>query len=29
MIGLKRSGAKMIITYHALDVAKWLKEEEK
>lgn len=26
MIGLKRAGAKMIITYHALDVAKWLKE---
>lgn len=29
MMGLKRAGAKMIITYHALDVAKWLKEEEK
>ena len=29
MIGLKRAGAKMIITYHALDVAKWLKEEER
>lgn len=28
MIGLKRAGAKMIITYHALDVAKWLKEEQ-
>lgn len=28
MIGLKRAGAKMIITYHALDVAKWLKEGE-
>jgi len=27
MIGLKRAGAKMIITYHALDVAGWLKEE--
>lgn len=27
MIGLKRAGAKMIITYHALDVAAWLKEE--
>lgn len=27
MVGLKRAGAKMIITYHALDVAKWLKEE--
>ena len=24
MIGLKRAGAKMIITYHALDVAKWI-----
>ena len=29
MVGLKRAGAKMIITYHALDVAKWLKEEGK
>lgn len=28
MVGLKRAGAKMIITYHALDVAKWLKEGE-
>lgn len=28
MLGLKRAGAKMIITYHALDVAAWLKEEE-
>ena len=28
MIGLKRAGAKMIITYHALDVAKWIKEME-
>lgn len=27
MIGLKRAGAKMIITYHALDVAAWLREE--
>lgn len=27
MIGLKRAGAQMIITYHALDVARWLKEE--
>ena len=26
MIGLKRAGAKMIITYHALDVAKWIGE---
>ena len=23
----KRAGAKMIITYHALDVARWLKEQ--
>ena len=28
MIGMKRAGAKMIITYHALDVARWLHEEE-
>ena len=27
MIGLKRAGAQMSITYHALDVANWLKEE--
>lgn len=27
MIGFKRAGAKMIITYHALDVARWLREE--
>lgn len=27
MVGLKRAGAKMIITYHALDVAKWITEE--
>jgi porphobilinogen synthase len=27
MIGMKRAGAHMIITYHALDVAKWLKED--
>lgn len=27
MVGLKRAGAKMIITYHALDVAKWLRED--
>ncbi len=26
MIGFKRAGAQMIITYHALDVAKWIKE---
>ncbi|SFG79071.1 porphobilinogen synthase [Lachnospiraceae bacterium C7] len=28
MISFKRAGAKMVITYHALDVAKWLKEDE-
>lgn len=28
MIGMKRAGADIIITYHALDVAKWLDEEE-
>lgn len=28
MTGFKRAGAKMIITYHALDVAAWIKEEE-
>lgn len=27
MLSFKRAGAKMIITYHALDVAKWLREE--
>lgn len=27
MAGLKRAGAKMIITYHALDVAGWIREE--
>ena len=27
MTVFKRAGAKMIITYHAIDVAKWLKEE--
>ncbi len=27
MTGFKRAGADLIITYHALDVAKWLKEE--
>ena len=27
MIGMKRAGAQIIITYHALDVAKWLREE--
>lgn len=29
MIGMKRAGAKMIITYHALDIARWIREEEK
>ena len=28
MTSFKRAGAKMIITYHALDVAKWLKEDK-
>lgn len=27
LIGIKRAGAKIIITYHALDVAKWLDEK--
>ena len=27
MIGIKRAGAKIIITYHALDVARWLDEK--
>ena len=27
MLSFKRAGAKMIITYHALDVARWLREE--
>lgn len=27
MVGLKRAGAKMIITYHALDVARWILED--
>ena len=27
MIGMKRAGAKMIITYHALEVARWIREE--
>ena len=27
MIAIKRAGADIIITYHALDVAKWLEEE--
>ncbi|MCR5792938.1 MAG: porphobilinogen synthase [Lachnospiraceae bacterium] len=28
MLGFKRAGAKMIITYHALDVAHWLQEDK-
>jgi len=28
MIAIKRAGAKIIITYHALDVARWLDEKE-
>ena len=27
LLGMKRAGAKMIITYHALDAARWLKED--
>ena len=27
LLGMKRAGAKMIITYHALDAALWLKED--
>ena len=27
MLSFKRAGAKMIITYHALDVARWLREQ--
>jgi porphobilinogen synthase len=27
LTGMKRAGAKMLITYHALDAAKWLKED--
>jgi len=27
LVGMKRAGAKMIITYHALDAARWIKEE--
>ena len=29
LTGLKRAGAKTTITYHALDAAKWIREEEK
>ena len=27
LLSMKRAGAKMIITYHALDVARWLQEK--
>lgn len=27
LTAMKRAGAKIIITYHALDMAQWLKEE--
>lgn len=27
LVGMKRAGARMIITYHALDAARWLQEE--
>ena len=27
MFGFKRAGADIIITYHARDIAKWLREE--
>jgi porphobilinogen synthase len=26
LTGIKRAGADIVITYHALDVAKWLRE---
>ena len=29
LTAMKRAGAKIIITYHALDMAAWLKEEER
>ena len=28
LVGMKRAGADMIITYHALEAAKWIREEE-
>ena len=28
LLSMKRAGAKMIITYYALEAAKWIKEEE-
>ena len=29
LVSMKRAGADLIITYHALDMARWLKEEER
>lgn len=29
LVSMKRAGADLLITYHALDVARWLKEEER
>jgi len=26
MLSMKRAGAKIIITYHAIDIAKWLQK---
>src|SRR5581483_7647450 len=28
MTGIKRAGADLILTYHAVDVARWLREDE-
>ena len=28
LLSMKRAGAKIIITYHAMDVARWLKESK-
>ena len=28
MLSMKRAGAKIIITYHAIDIAKWLQNKE-
>ena len=28
LIGMKRAGSDMIITYHAIDAANWLKDEQ-
>jgi len=27
MVSMKRAGADLLITYHALDVARWIREE--